>query len=198
MAAIIAILLVIGIVLYESLKGSSTADIFSTGTPSGDSTTVYQNDNTGDGGLSPVDIGGVSLSIPSGLLQWRPLAEKYAQRFSILDPEEILAIIWNESSGNPNANNPNDPSWGLMGVTMLIGSAYAGVTSYQELLIPEKNVIAGSAFLAHLKATYSAQYPDTWSDGYNEGETKLSQGIILTPGYSQAFNSHVNALKGIG
>ena len=197
MFAIIAIILVIVIVALELRNSTSTADLSTSGN-STDTTnpSIYQNDNsTSDNGLSPIDIGGLSLNIPNAVLSWRSLAEKYAQINSILDPEEILAIIWNESSGNPNAQNPGDPSWGLMGVTNLIGTAYAGATSSQ-LFDPETNVKAGSAYLAHLKSRFGNN--DDWSESYNEGETNYANGKHYNPGYSVAFNNHLNALKGLG
>jgi Transglycosylase SLT domain len=186
-------LLIIALAYYFSSSSSGTA-IIAPDTTTGTNTLI----TTSDTGLSPVDIGGTSLNIPNAVLQWQDLANKYSEINSILDPEEILAIIWNESSGNPNANNLNDPSYGLMGVTILIGNAYAGANTPTELYVPETNIKAGSAFLAHLKNKFLLRFPDTWSDGYNEGETQLNLGRILTPGYSQAFNDHVNALKGIG
>lgn len=192
-AAIIVILLA---VLYESLKGSGTAN----SAPDTLSGVSYQNDNNVNApyGLSPIDIGGLSLNIPSAVLAWQDLANKYAQINSILDPEEILAIIWNESTGNPNSENPRDPSYGLMGVELAIGIAYGSVSTPQELFEPEKNIEAGSAFLAYLKKRFSGRFPTQWSDGYNEGETKLNKGIILTPDYSKNFNDRVNTLKGLG
>src|SRR5579859_6889211 len=69
---------------------------------------------------------GATLIVPNTVIAWRDLANKYAQIYGILDPEEILAVIWNESTGNPNGSNPGDPSWGLMGVEPLIARAYGG------------------------------------------------------------------------
>src|SRR5258708_10422098 len=137
--------------------------------------------------------------VPAAVEQWRPLAEKYAQINSILDPEEILAIIWTESTGNRNGINPNDPSYGLMGVTMLIGRAYAGVTSSDQLYDPDTNVKAGSGFLAFLKTNYEDNYPLSnpaiaWVDAYNEGEPNLKRGRQDTD-YANKFIAHLAALK---
>jgi len=152
-------------------------------------------------GLASATSGsGVNVQIPTALPQWADLAQKYAQINPILGPEEILAIIWNESSGNPNATNPGDPSWGLMGVTMLIGAAYAGVTDPSQLLDPETNVKAGSAFLAKLKNEYSGSNPNDWPDAYNVGETAFNKGVRspTSPTYSQAFFAKMNVLVQAG
>lgn len=147
----------------------------------------------------PVDDGsGDNMNVPTAVNQWRALAEKYAQINYILAPEEILAVIWNESTGNPNAQNPGDPSWGLMGVTALIGTAYASITSPTQLFDPETNIKAGSGFMAYLKDKFSGQYPNTWIDAYNEGETKFAKGIDVAMGYGQAWNAHLVALVGGG
>lgn len=139
--------------------------------------------------------------VPDQVMQWVGLAQKYAQVYANLDPAEILACIWNESTGDPNASNPGDPSWGLMGVTMLIGQAYAQVTDPSQLTDPETNVRAGAGYLSALKNEYSGQYAD-WPDAYNVGETKFNKGVrsplINGTTYSQRFYSHVTALDQTG
>lgn len=136
-------------------------------------------------------------TVPLMVMQWGALAQKYAQIYANLDPEEILAVIWNESTGNPKATNPGDPSWGLMGVTLLIGRFYAGVTDPNQLFDPETNINAGSAFLSHLKQKYG-DAPD-WPDAYNVGETKFDAGVRspTVPTYSQRYFSHVGQLLGL-
>lgn len=135
--------------------------------------------------------------VPPGVLQWAGLAQKWAQIYSILNPEEILAIIWTESTGNPLASNPGDPSWGLMGVTALIAGAYGGFASSDTSwhTDPDKNVKAGAGFLADLKAKYSDNFPTDWVDAYNVGEPNLLKGF-RTQDYIDKFNAHVAALQG--
>ena len=152
-------------------------------------------------------MGGVAVTanaqgaVPDAVLQWVPLAQQFAQVYANLDPAEILAVIWNESTGDPKGSNPGDPSWGLMGVTMLIGKAYAGVTDNSQLFDPATNVRAGAGYLSALKNEYEGQFPD-WPDAYNVGETKFNKGIRspLTNGttYSQRFFSRVAALNATG
>jgi len=142
------------------------------------------------------------MSVPEQVTRWRTLAEKYAQRHTVLEPEEVLAIIWSESSGNPNAVNLGDPSYGLMQVTMPIAKAFAGVTDKRQLYDPETNIAAGSAFLAHLKTTLAKDYPLTdpetaWVAAYNEGEPNLIK-HRPDPKYIAAFVSHLKELKSQG
>lgn len=135
--------------------------------------------------------------IPENVSRWNDLANKYAAIYSILDPEEILAIIWTESTGNPNAENSNDPSWGLMQVTANIAHAYAGFskddTSWHT--DADKNVQAGAGFLADMKNKYSADFPG-WVAAYNEGEGNLLRGV-KDQAYVDTFNKHLTALKGV-
>src|SRR5579862_4962027 len=120
--------------------------------------------------------------VPGTVLGWRPLAEKYAAIYPPLTAEEILAIIWSESTGNPNAINPKDPSWGLMQITLPIAKAFGMVTDYRKLFDPETNVRIGAAFLAHLKKSHAAAFPLTdtncaWPAAYNEGEPNESKHV---------------------
>jgi soluble lytic murein transglycosylase-like protein len=143
------------------------------------------------------------MSIPAAVTQWMELAQKYAALYTVhtppvpvLSPEEILAIVWEESTGNPLAFNPHDPSWGLMGVTRLIAHAYghfaSGDNSWQT--DPDKNMKCGAAYLADLKKKHLEAYPTLWMDEYNTGETAFARGV-RSPGYVIAFNDHLLALK---
>ena len=87
------------------------------------------------------------------------LIHKWATRVANLSFAEIKAIVWVESSGNPNAMNPSDPSWGLMQVTPLIGRAFAGITKNEQLLNPDTNLKAGTGFLSELKRQYESRFP---------------------------------------
>jgi soluble lytic murein transglycosylase-like protein len=133
---------------------------------------------------------------PSGVTQWLQLAQKWATELAPLRPEEILAIVWNESSGNPLAYNPGDPSWGLMGVSPLIASAFGGFaeTDASWHTDPDKNMQCGARFLVHLKESWSAKFPDyLWVAAYNEGETQLQHGA-KDLAYVQGFQQHLAAL----
>lgn len=145
---------------------------------------------------------GPASSAPGNIEQWRNLAEKYAQIFSILQPEEILAIIWNESSGNPAAvrHDPSTTSYGLMQITPPIALKYGGLTLPGQYMDPDSNVKAGSGFLADLKGQLSADFPITdpnvaWVAGYNEGETNLRK-HRADPVYIARYLDHLAKLGG--
>lgn len=183
------------ILILLALKSTATASIAAV--PSlGIKPTPY------DTGLNPVDIGGIDEMVPPAVIQWQDLANKYAQIYSILDPEEILAIIWKESTGNQNAIHENDQpdgsgSYGLMQVALSIGKAYApdDVVSSVDLLNADTNVKAGAGFLADLKNKYGSN--PNWVAAYNEGETQFRKGV-QDQGYVDAFNSHVLSLQELG
>lgn len=135
------------------------------------------------------------LPVPISVSQWRNLAEQYATERKNLLPEEILAIIWKESTGNANAVNPSDPSFGLMQIEMNIARFYGGITNRQQLFTPSTNVSIGSAFLSHLKSSYSDDYPDyQWVAGYNEGETHLREGL-KDQGYVDLVKAYIEAIQ---
>src|SRR5437764_5167368 len=76
--------------------------------------TISNNANT------PFSSGGIVGDV------WDDFIVRWARIRTNLDTAEIKATIQTESSGNPNASNPNDPSWGLMGITQLIARYYLG------------------------------------------------------------------------
>jgi soluble lytic murein transglycosylase-like protein len=139
--------------------------------------------------------------IPATVIQWRQLAKKFALIHDVLSAEEILAVIWSESSGNQKAINPADPSYGLMQVTMPIAMKFSHrVHTPVDLYDPDINVEAGSGFLAYLKTRYAQTNPLTdpdtaWIAAYNEGEPNLWK-KTPDPKYIAAFVSHLAELTG--
>lgn len=130
---------------------------------------------------------------------YRPLAEKYALFYKVLEPNEILAIICNESQGDPNATNPSDPSWGLLGVSTLIAWKFGpfGAQDTSWHADPDKNVRAGAGFLAYLKQEYAARFPNyAWVAAYNAGEPKFLHGFVDAP-YVQSFLGYLALLDGV-
>lgn len=99
-----------------------------------------------------------------------------------LDPRWIAAHAKVESSFNPDAINPSDPSFGLMQVVPLIAKAFGGWDGQRksDLLNVDLNVRAGSKFLKHLIGRYGVL--ESAIQAYNLGETKFDQGIRV-PGY---------------
>jgi len=90
------------------------------------------------------------------------------------------AIIARESAWNPNAQNPADPSVGLMQILVGAGGPAPGLTA-DSLLDPMTNITVGVSFLR----TLEAQYPllsDTIS-AYNAGHPLPDgAGGYLNPG----------------
>jgi hypothetical protein len=130
--------------------------------------------------------------------QWRTLAEKFA--IDGLTAEEILAVVMSESNGDAGAINPLDPSYGLMGVSLLIGGVYGQVTNAEQLYDPEINVRAGSWYLNFLKKKYAERFPldgvNGWVQIYNLGETKFLKGVRHV-GYEEAFVKHWKSFQGV-
>jgi soluble lytic murein transglycosylase-like protein len=83
--------------------------------------------------------------------QWRSTAEKYAA-FWRVDCREILAIICQESSGNPDSVNPADPSRGLMQITpgalQDFNKATNRAYTFQDMFVPWMNVEVGTWYYA--------------------------------------------------
>jgi soluble lytic murein transglycosylase-like protein len=137
------------------------------------------------------------MNAPADVMRWLTLAQTYASESAVLTTNEILAVIWNESSGNPKAENLSDPSFGLMGVSPLIARAFGGFApgdiSWHE--DPNKNIAVGSGFLAHLKSAWSAKFPDyLWVAAYNEGETQLQHGA-KDLAYVTGFQNHLQQIS---
>lgn len=138
--------------------------------------------------------------VPLSVERWRSLAENWCATYTNLTPDEILAIVWNESWGNPLAENPNDPSWGLMQVTRPIAKFYGGFadedTSWQT--DANKNMKCGAGFLSDLKKKYEQKFPLSdaqhgWVVAYNEGEGNLRK-RVPDPNYESGFVNHLAAL----
>lgn len=92
------------------------------------------------------------------------------------DPALILAICRKESSFVPTASNPNDPSYGLMGIKVYPWLGYFGYTNdVNQLFDGEFNVNVGCQIIGYFQSRgYS--FPDE-SDIYNVGETLWKQGV---------------------
>jgi soluble lytic murein transglycosylase-like protein len=130
----------------------------------------------------PVLANADRISLNGAIIFW---AGKY------LDPALVYGVVMTESSGRADAENPSDPSTGLMGVTPLIGRAYGGLAGSDELVLaqlkePDANLRAGTGFLAHLQLRYANIYPvEEWVQAYNLGETKFDRGVRV-PAYGES------------
>lgn len=86
----------------------------------------------------------------------------------------IKAIIRTESTFDPGAVNPADPSAGLMQVTPKTASAMLGrPVTIEELKRPEVSITAGTKFLGYLLERYPLEDAIQM---YNLGETKFRKG----------------------
>lgn len=120
---------------------------------------------------------GRSLAFASSSSNFDALARHIAAQNS-LDPRLVLAIIERESSGNPQAKNPNDPSYGLMGIEPFwVAFLYPGTGGdpVEWLYMPENNIRCGCGVIRYFMSK-GYQFPSQ-VDIYNVGETKWTQGI---------------------
>ncbi len=99
------------------------------------------------------------------------LYKKWANILGI-DWKIIKSISLVESSENPAAIGDGGRSFGLMQVQNVIGRYYAD-SENEGLLDPEKNIEAGSKFLAEMILKYGI---DGGIQAYNLGETKYIEG----------------------
>lgn len=95
------------------------------------------------------------------------------------DPALILAFCQKESSLNPAAFNPNDPSYGLMGINPVPWLEYFGYSpDYTQLYSGEFNVNLGCQIISYFQDR-NFRFPDE-ADIYNVGETLWKKGVRNT------------------
>jgi soluble lytic murein transglycosylase-like protein len=100
------------------------------------------------------------------------LIRKYAALNGI--PESwIFGVIQTESSGNPDSFNPNDPSYGLMGLTMATARDMGYTGDSNGLFDPETNIRYGSKYLAWIVRRWSTGNPAEVYSAFNSGRPKL-------------------------
>jgi len=80
---------------------------------------------------------------------------KYAplESFFAIEPDLAKSIIQVESSGNPEAYNPNSKAVGLMQLRPVIYNKLCGLTK-KEAFDPQNNVACGTLFIKHLLRKY--------------------------------------------
>ena len=117
-----------------------------------------------------------------------------AARAAGVSASQVAAIVYIESRGNPNAVNPNDPSYGLGQVMLPTARAYANtadpITPDTLVRDPALNLKCASRYLADLQRKYSARFVFAeWAQAYNVGETRFNKGG-RNPGYgAKVFNT---------
>jgi soluble lytic murein transglycosylase-like protein len=112
-----------------------------------------------------------------------------------LDWKLLRAFATVESNLKETAIGDNGRSIGLMQVQLIIGQAYAGVSDLTELYDPDKNVEAGSGYIADLMSKYGDDL-DSVIQAYNLGETKFNKGY-LSLDYLAKVKTEYETLKGV-
>lgn len=110
--------------------------------------------------------------------RWRDTAAKYAAYWNV-DAKVLLAIICQESSGNPDSVNPADPSRGLMQVTpgaladfnRIVGRSY----TFEQMFDPNLNVEVGTWYYATRLRSTKQQH--TALAAYNAGLGNVQAGL---------------------
>lgn len=128
----------------------------------------------------------VSPSVPS-VPTIDSLISKYGYRFGV-DTALIKAHIMTESSGDPNAVNPSDPSYGLMGITPRLAQDYGFVKDWRmptdaeiaKLKDPAINIEIGTRFLSYLHGKYEFEIA---TQMYNCGEHGYNVNGVRVPAY---------------
>lgn len=125
----------------------------------------------------------------------RDYATTYGTQFH-LQPAWVYAIILGESFGDPDAENRLDPSMGLMGVTPLIGRAYAKLVGNNVAVLAalkdiHTNLTAGCGYLVDLNREYGSKFPlQEWIQSYNLGEPHFNKGE-RNPAYGDTVGFHI-------
>jgi soluble lytic murein transglycosylase-like protein len=117
--------------------------------------------------------------------------QKWSEALGI-DWKLVKAVAITESDEDPTVIGDNGNSFGLMQVQNLIGNFYANAKG-QELLDPEKNVEAGSKYLAEMIRKYGTE---GGIQAYNLGETKYKAGLT-SPTYLSKVMKNFNSLQEI-
>jgi len=118
----------------------------------------------------------------------------YAAKKYGVDWRLVKAVAMTESSLDPNAKNPNDPSWGLMGITPAVAEDYGLVKDHYNptdaeiamLREPQTNLNIGAWLLAKLLKRFPW---DGAIQAYNEGPANYDAGKRV-PEYLAKVKQH--------
>ena len=123
---------------------------------------------------------------------FRDLILKYSNLHS-LDPCLVAAVIKKESDFDPNAVNPNDPSYGLGQITLPTAGQFRDGVTKAMLFIPDINIEIMCQFINWLRAG-GAPLPAAIS-AYNTGLSGWKLGHIPNPpNYSEIV---IGFMKGL-
>lgn len=105
----------------------------------------------------------------------------------------IKAFIRTESTFNPEAVNPGDPSAGLMQTTPATASAFLGrPVTLNDLKNPATSIEAGTRYIAHLIRRYPL---DDAIQMYNTGEPRFKKGLRV-PDYLAKVKKYLAYYEG--
>lgn len=107
------------------------------------------------------------MSLPASVERWRSLAAAAAQRASV-PLELVLAIIWQESAGNPSIESPV----GALGLMQLMPATARDLGV--DPLIPSQNIDGGTRHLARLARVFGGDWAAAIA-AYNWGEGNLKR-----------------------
>lgn len=117
-----------------------------------------------------------------------------------INPLLIKAHIQVESSWDVDAVNPNDPSYGLMGISTMLAQDYGlcrdwrnvTPTEIENIKNPENNIEAGARFLNYLHL-YKGYSFEVATQMYNCGERGYNEKGIRVPEYLAKIRKYYNA-----
>jgi soluble lytic murein transglycosylase-like protein len=90
-------------------------------------------------------IGNDSAIFPDAVEQWNVIIYDASNKYDI--PSSLIkAIIWQESSGDPNAFNPDIGTRGLMQMSAIACEDVSA--NYSEMFDAEKNIFAGTKYIS--------------------------------------------------
>jgi soluble lytic murein transglycosylase-like protein len=149
-------------------------------------------------GAFTVSTGPAVAPIRTGGVPYAEDIAKASSRWSV-NQAIIKAIIKKESDFDPDAVNPNDPSYGLMQVGLMVAQDYGAVKDYKnptaeelaELMDPQKNINIGTRHLSSLLSRYPL---DTAIQMYNLGTAKYNRGFRV-PDYLAKVKGFYNEYK---
>jgi len=155
-----------------------------------------------NGGIKLAVLGGVAVlafsrefGSPKKLnadVPFRSLIVKYSVKNG-LDPCLVAAVIQKESSFNPSAVNPGDPSFGLGQLKLETARQFEPEVTRDDLFNPETNIRLMCRFLAWLKKN-GVPYPEG-IHAYNVGLQGYRSGHTPNPpNYSQIVISYMGGL----